>query len=116
MPKKKHSAINKLDFEQKEFLSKDNVYEFKIAHNEDPDAYVTRDSIILFHVNNEIRYISLFDYNKKFIGGSENIIRLQSGNAYDKSENEEKYKKLKPKKRINSAQLYEDFLKENPDF
>jgi hypothetical protein len=80
--KKNYGAIERMDFGREKFLTTDNIDEFKIVHNGEPKAYPTHNSIILLHTNNELRFVSLFDYNKA-LG---KITYLPPGNAYDKKE------------------------------
>ena len=109
--KKNYGAIEKMDFGREKFLTTDNIDEFKIVHNGEPKAYPTHNSIILLHTNNELRFVSLFDYNKA-LG---KITYLPPGNAYNKKEDKENEAESILENERSQKQSFEEFKKELPD-
>ena len=112
--KTKYANIEQLNFEQEVFLTKENIREFKIIHKDCPDAFVEHSSIILFCVNDELRYVTLYDYNSHFVSRSENVIRCTKDEGRNEKGN--KNKKSDSKDKNNCKKDFEEFLKQNPDF
>ena len=87
LEKKKIDNIGELKLNCTKTLTVDKSDGFKITYNENPNAYIENKSIVLFCNSNEIRFISLKDYNKTFKRNEENITYLPPGYAYNKKDN-----------------------------
>ena len=87
LEKKRIDNIGELKLNCTKTLTVDNIDGFKITYNENPNAYIENKSIVLFCNSNEIRFISLKDYNKTYKRNEENITYLPPGYAYNKKDN-----------------------------